>query len=197
MNADDAFRILHHGAVRGVTGSCHELRLADGNALLVDCGLFQGAETSEDGAGSGAPAIDFPVEHVRALVLTHVHIDHCGRVPYLFAAGFDGPIYCSVPSAILLPLVLQDALAVGASRDRQLVERAVSAIEQRLVPIPYGQWHRVARMPQIEIRLQRAGHILGSAYVECRLTLARTSAFRPTDSEAATVGLKPDLRGRG
>jgi metallo-beta-lactamase family protein len=84
------FDISHHGAVSGVTGSCHELRLTDGPGMLIDCGLFQGAETSGTGAGADKLDIDFPIEHIQALVITHVHIDHVGRIPYLLAAGFEG-----------------------------------------------------------------------------------------------------------
>ncbi len=86
-------QVSHHGAVDGVTGSCHRLTLADGQAVLVDCGLFQGTETSREGAGAGRLEIEFPIDRVRALVVTHVHIDHVGRIPYLLAAGFQGPIY--------------------------------------------------------------------------------------------------------
>jgi metallo-beta-lactamase family protein len=60
--------ISHHGAIDGVTGSCHRLTLADGRSVLVDCGMFQGAETSSDGAGSGQLEITFPLEGVQALV---------------------------------------------------------------------------------------------------------------------------------
>ena len=94
-----AFEILHHGAVDGVTGSCHQLRLAGGASVLVDCGLFQGAETSSDGAGGARLEIGFPLDGVRALVVTHVHIDHVGRIPYLLAAGFEGPILCRIRCA--------------------------------------------------------------------------------------------------
>ena len=103
------YTLHHHGAVDGVTGSCHQLLLADGRSILVDCGLFQGAETSADGGAAGQPDIGFPVADIQALVLTHVHIDHVGRIPHLLAAGFRGPIICSEASAILLPLVLEDA----------------------------------------------------------------------------------------
>ena len=85
-------QIIHHGAVNGVTGSCHELKLAEDFGVLIDCGLFQGAEVSGKGATPEQLAIDFPVSHINALIVTHVHIDHVGRIPYLFAAGFDGPI---------------------------------------------------------------------------------------------------------
>ena len=73
-------QILHHGAVTGVTGSCHELRVAEDSGILIDCGLFQGAETSGQGADNKRLAIEFPIDHIKALVLTHVHIDHCGRL---------------------------------------------------------------------------------------------------------------------
>lgn len=83
--------ILHHGATQGVTGSCHQLLMDAQHSLLIDCGLFQGAETSAEGrAGAGSLAIDFALDTVKALIATHVHVDHVGRIPYLLAAGFKG-----------------------------------------------------------------------------------------------------------
>ncbi|MTI97164.1 MAG: MBL fold metallo-hydrolase [Marinobacter adhaerens] len=163
--------ISHHGATSGVTGSCHELTVghgADKNGILIDCGLFQGQDEGR-GASASDLFIEFPIEHIRALVVTHVHIDHVGRIPYLLAAGFDGPIICSEPSAIMLPEILEDALKIGFTRDRQLIERVLGLIRSRLVPVPYGQWHSVFAEDDcsLSVRLQRAGHILGSAYVEC------------------------------
>ena len=171
--------ICHHGATAGVTGSCHEVRLGGGSresgvsdaraaGILVDCGLFQGHDEG-GGASSSDLTIRFPIGHIRALVVTHVHIDHVGRIPYLLAAGFDGPIICSEPSAIMLPEILEDALKIGFTRDRQLIERVLDLIRSRLVPLPYGQWHSVFsdESCSLSVRLQRAGHILGSAYVEC------------------------------
>jgi metallo-beta-lactamase family protein len=109
--------------VEGVTGSCHQLHGCPMvRSVLVDCGLFQGAETSADGCGgAGSPEIDFSLDGVQALVVTHVHIDHVGRIPYLLAAGFKGPIVCSEASAELLPMVLEDALKVGVTRDEALI----------------------------------------------------------------------------
>ncbi|MEQ3621936.1 MAG: MBL fold metallo-hydrolase [Marinobacter sp.] len=159
--------IKHHGAVTGVTGSCHEL-VVGSSGILIDCGLFQGEEAST-GANASDLSIDFSISHIRALVVTHVHIDHVGRIPYLLAAGFEGPIICSKPSAIMLPEVLEDALKIGFTRDRALIERVLGLIRSRLVPLPYGQWHSVfdGKDESLSVRLQRAGHILGSAYVEC------------------------------
>lgn len=157
----------HHGAVDGVTGSCHQLSLPDGQAVLVDCGLFQGAETSPDGAGPGRLEVNFPLQKVRALVVTHVHIDHVGRVPYLMAAGFKGPIYCSEASAVLLPLVLEDAVKVGFTRNERLIAGFLAKLKEQIVPLPYKHWQTViAGSPGLRVRLQPAGHILGSAYVE-------------------------------
>lgn len=168
--------IVHHGAVTGVTGSCHQLQMDDEHALLIDCGLFQGAETSPEGAGTGKLVIDFSLDGIKALVATHVHIDHVGRIPYLLAAGFKGPILCSEPSAKLLPIVLEDAFKLGFSRDQKQVERYLTLIEQRIVALPYKQWFTLVDTPQLNarIRLQRAGHILGSAYVEVDLQYPKT-----------------------
>lgn len=170
-------RILHHGARDGVTGSCHQLLIDARHSLLVDCGLFQGAETGPEGQGVGAQdVIGFDVSTVRALIATHVHIDHVGRIPQLLAAGFKGPILCSEPSARLLPLVLEDAFRLGISRDARRLERYLGLIEQRIVALPYKHWFTVidSAAHRVRVRLQRAGHILGSAYVECEV-LARAS----------------------
>lgn len=159
--------ILHHGATHGVTGSCHELNIDNKAGVLIDCGMFQGAET----AGSRGPdrlEIDFPVEHILALVLTHVHIDHSGRIPYLLAAGFDGPILCSEATAKLLPMVLEDAIKLGITRDSRLAERLLSRIERRITPVNWSRWYKLPARDgaELAIKLKPAGHILGSAYVE-------------------------------
>ncbi|WP_144822353.1 MBL fold metallo-hydrolase RNA specificity domain-containing protein [Marinobacter piscensis] len=166
-------KIKHHGAVKGVTGSCHELSLSSAEhhseaAVLIDCGLFQGQDANGRSSAEDL-AIDFPLAHIHALVVTHVHIDHVGRIPYLLAAGFEGPIVCSEPSAIMLPEILEDALKIGFTRDRELIERFLGVVRERLVPVPYNQWHPVFSEAgsSLSVRLQRAGHILGSAYVEC------------------------------
>ncbi|SDM92675.1 metallo-beta-lactamase family protein [Geoalkalibacter ferrihydriticus] len=174
--------IVHHGGKDGVTGSCHELRVDDENGLLVDCGLFQGedAERLSGSQEASSLEIDFTLTHIKALVVTHAHIDHVGRIPYLLAAGFAGPIYCSEPTALLLPLMLEDAIKIGFTRDQRLIEKFVALLEQRLVALPYGQWREVplSGSARLDIKLRRAGHILGSAYVECRVKSACGDASR-------------------
>ena len=167
--------IKHHGAVNGVTGSCHELVCDNEHSVLIDCGLFQGAETSGKGASFEQLEIEFPINHVKALIVTHVHIDHVGRIPYLLAAGFKGPIYCSEPSALLLPLVLEDALKIGFTRNERLIEQFLAQIQNQLRPLPYKSWvsifdneHTSSSQSNLslKVKLSPAGHILGSAYVE-------------------------------
>ncbi len=166
-------KLVHHGAVNGVTGSCHQLFIDKKNSLLVDCGLFQGQEIAQDGAYERMMEVRFPVASIRALLVTHCHIDHVGRIPYLIAAGYIGPIYCSDASAELLPLVLEDAVAVGFTRDVLLVQRLVSLIKERIVPVPYDHWQPVKLADtsklSCQVRFRQAGHILGSAYIECEL----------------------------
>ncbi|WP_150299128.1 MBL fold metallo-hydrolase RNA specificity domain-containing protein [Pseudomonas profundi] len=172
--------IQHHGAVTGVTGSCHQLWLSPTASLLIDCGLFQGAETSGNGANSNSLHVEFKLETVKALIATHVHVDHIGRLPWLIAAGFKGAVHCTEPSALLMPTVLEDAFMVGVKRDAMLADRFVSLVEQRLQGHSYKTWVTLINEPELicRIRFQRAGHILGSAYVECDIHYPATGHKR-------------------
>ena len=158
--------LSHHGGTRGVTGSCHQLHLDASTSLLVDCGLEQGEEAP---SGAASAPIGFAIGAIRALVITHVHLDHVGRIPALLAAGFRGPILCSEPSAKLLPLVLEDAFKLGGSAEPAQVARFLAVLQRQIVALPFEQWHPVIEQESVacSIRLQRAGHLLGSAYVEC------------------------------
>ena len=158
-------RFLHHGAADGVTGSCHRYMASERIHLLVDCGLFQGREARK---GQG---IDFDLSCVAAMIVTHVHIDHIGRLPHLFAAGFKGPILCSAPSAKLLPLVIEDAFKMGFTRDKKLIRQFLKKVQACLLPLAYNKWYPLVTKQclELKVRLQRAGHILGSAYVEIDL----------------------------
>ncbi|MFP4077372.1 MAG: MBL fold metallo-hydrolase RNA specificity domain-containing protein [Halochromatium sp.] len=236
--------IHHHGATTGVTGSCHELRYAANDksldsqnvtgyhSLLIDCGLFQGDEAGADGARANQLQIGFDIAPIQALIVTHVHIDHVGRLPYLLAAGYQGPILASPASAELLPLVLEDALKVGFTRDQRLIERVLAVLQSRIVALPFGQWHRLDGQGGVVpldlvgeparatvgnadpnpdatsaeaagkpgepadrgplIRLQRAGHILGSAYVEIDLSSPAANAAPDDSSQTALAGAASD-----
>ncbi|WP_407291297.1 MBL fold metallo-hydrolase [Stutzerimonas zhaodongensis] len=164
--------IEHHGAGDGATGSCHQLHMNAATSVLVDCGLFQGGDASLPGATeTDRLAIEFPLDTIKVLIATHVHIDQVGRIPYLLAAGFEGPILCSEPSAKLLPIVLEDAFKLSISRDQTQIKRYIERIEKPLEPLPYQHWFTVFDGNELVARvcLQPAGHILRWAYVELAL----------------------------
>jgi len=163
------------GAAGEVTGSCHIVRAA-GRQLLLDCGMIQG--------GVDAPLRNrrnFPFEPsaIDAVVLSHAHIDHCGRLPLLVRRGFRGPIYTNAACADLLPILLRDTaelamreverenrdLARGEERVAPLFETAdVEAVLRQVQPISFDQPREL--FPGISVRVRDAGHILGSSSIE-------------------------------
>jgi len=164
-------KLIHHGAHEGVTGSCHQLQWTKGKSLLVDCGIFQGDEALKN----PNPEINFSLKGIECLLLTHVHIDHVGRVPYLLAAGFDKPIYCSGPTARLLPLVMEDSLRIGFTRSRNLIRKFLTHIGEQLRPLSYDDWHDISA--GVRIRLRPAGHVLGSTVFEIELQDGKRVVF--------------------
>jgi metallo-beta-lactamase family protein len=205
-------QIIHHGAVNGVTGSCHQLDVNNDNnnnshnhgngnnisSYLIDCGLFQGAETAGKSSAEQLQ-ITFDISNIKALIITHCHIDHVGRIPYLLAAGFDQPIYATTATAALLPLVIEDALKVGVTRDKKIIQACVNRLNKLLVAVDYGQWitlpinspattttnsnsasieteQTTATYTSAKLKFKPAGHILGSAYVEIDLSGPKTNA---------------------
>ncbi len=141
-------KILHHGAVNGVTGSCHELLINSTSSVLIDCGLFQGEDSKAD------LSIEFNMSNVTALIVTHCHIDHVGRIPYLLAAGFKGPIYTTKASASLLPLVIEDALKVGVTRDPKIIAACLSLLARRIVAVDFKTWFNLAIHPNVSDALK-------------------------------------------
>jgi metallo-beta-lactamase family protein len=195
-------KIQHHGAVNGVTGSCHQLHIDNNNSVLIDCGLFQGKEqnTEKDTCGriqDDLLSINFDIKTVRALIVTHCHIDHVGRIPYLLAAGFRGPIYATTATADLLPLVIEDALKVGVTRNKSIINACLKLLKNQLIALNYKKWQSLTlnnsalpihpereavegskggiTPPKVKIKLQPAGHILGSAYVEIDIQNSQNS----------------------
>ncbi|WP_019026734.1 MBL fold metallo-hydrolase RNA specificity domain-containing protein [Colwellia piezophila] len=194
--------IVHHGAVNGVTGSCHQLNIHNSSSVLIDCGLFQGAEVSGK-SGADHLTIGFDISNITALIVTHCHIDHVGRIPYLLAAGFTGPIFCTEATASLLPLVIEDALKVGVTRDKSLIAACIKLLKRQIKPIAYKQWFELpvneilssysssdssdpVGYQQAKAKFQPAGHILGSAYVEIDLAIPlKKSSASPKDKPLA------------
>jgi hypothetical protein len=162
------------GAARTVTGSRYLVE-AEGRRILVDCGLFQGHK--ELRLRNWAP---FPVSPgtIDAVVLTHAHIDHAGSLPLLVRQGFGGPIYCTRPTRDLCALLLPDSGHLQEEDARRANRHGYSkhdpalplytaadaeAALARLRIVPFG--HDVALGDGIRCRFERAGHILGAAWV--------------------------------
>lgn len=165
-------QVIHHGGKHTVTGSCHELRVEE-QAILIDCGLFQGADTRP-------LEVQFETQHLSALLLTHSHIDHIGRIPWLLATGFNQPIICTKATAAIAPLMIEDGLKLQGFSHRQR-KQILKRIHSLIQPQAYHQWFPIPRAPHLNkqkdhgrpntlyARFQPAGHILGSAYIEVKL----------------------------
>ncbi|MCF7355404.1 MBL fold metallo-hydrolase [Vibrio sp. CK2-1] len=141
--------LLHHGGKNTVTGSCHELRI-DQYGILIDCGLFQGKDSASDPIT--ALNIDFDIQHIEALLITHTHIDHIGRLPWLLAAGFDKPIYCTKATAALIPLMLDDGLKLQLGLDKKQRKLILDKIERMIVPVEYGEWEKIGTCCELRER---------------------------------------------
>ena len=155
--------IIHHGGFNQVTGSCHEILLSDHEHYLIDCGLAQGEDVTTD-VDDEHFGINFSLAGLNAVLITHCHLDHIGRLPYLFAAGYKGPVICTSATAKLLPLILADAVKVGISRNPELVEAVLARLGRQLQPVDYDQWLTLS--DNCRIRFKNAGHIMGSAFIE-------------------------------
>jgi metallo-beta-lactamase family protein len=163
------------GAAGEVTGSCHILRVA-GRELLLDCGMIQG---DRDAPARNRQPFPFEASSIDAVVLSHAHIDHCGRLPLLVKRGFRGPIYTNKACADLVPILLRDSANL-AMRDAERASRHADRNEERieplydledvemtlrqLKPMPYDTQREL--LPGVVVRVRDAGHILGSSSVE-------------------------------
>jgi metallo-beta-lactamase family protein len=172
------------GAAGEVTGSCHLLRFGR-HRVLLDCGLFQGSARDE---ARNREQFPFPVSNIDAVVLSHAHIDHSGRLPLLVKAGYRGPIYAQRATRDLCRIMLRDVAALQ-QRDLQIGRRMnrrasprpdplydahdVQRTMRQFVPLEYDV--RTDVLPGLAIRLANAGHILGAAIVECWVTEAGAS----------------------
>lgn len=170
------------GAAREVTGSSYLLECA-ASRVLIDCGMFQGGREARQ---RNLSALDWDVRALQAVVQTHAHIDHSGLLPRLCLKGFKGPIYCTEPTAALLKVMLLDSAFIqekeaewenfrpdgrrGRSARRNetaplyTVAQAQSCLKQ-LRPLRYDEPFEPA--PGLRCVFRDAGHILGSAIIEC------------------------------
>ncbi|PNY82022.1 MBL fold metallo-hydrolase RNA specificity domain-containing protein [Deinococcus koreensis] len=166
------------GAACTVTGSMHLLSFGSGQQLLIDCGLFQGGDEME---ARNRETFDFDVRGLEAVILTHAHLDHVGRLPLLVRGGFQGPIHCTAPTAALAETVLLDSARLQEDGYRQDLRHARrQGREAEVLPPLYEEEdvHRTLALLRADLEFgqtttiaglkvtpERAGHILGSAYL--------------------------------
>ena len=165
------------GAAHEVTGSCTLVEAA-GHRFLVDCGMEQGRNTYENEDLPCAPG------EIEAVLLTHAHIDHSGRLPYLYKNGYRGPIYATDATTDLCDIMLEDSAhiqeqeAEWKNRKAQrsgrepvepdyTVQDALAVMEQ-FRPQPYGK--PVAVLPGVQATFTDVGHLLGSSSITLRIT---------------------------
>ncbi|MGN7830614.1 MBL fold metallo-hydrolase RNA specificity domain-containing protein [Pseudoxanthomonas sp. 22568] len=168
-------RIEFHGAAGEVTGSMHLLH-AGGRRILLDCGMLQGSREAE---ARNADPFPFEPSSLDALVVSHAHIDHIGRIPLLVRRGFRGPIHAQAATAELMPVMLMDSASL-AEADAERANRRRRDGEPEIQPL-YGREDVQAAMAQVrplaydqrqpilagvDIAFRDAGHILGSSIVE-------------------------------
>lgn len=173
-------KIKFCGASTGVTGSCHLLTSGE-HKILLDCGQFQGGKAQD---ALNYDKFPFEPSEIECVVLSHAHIDHCGRLPLLTKRGFEGKIYCTDATADLLSVMLKDSAyiheketewknrkAERAGREQveplytiEDAEKALSLVS----PILYDQ--QIEINSDMKIVFNDAGHILGSAITELWVT---------------------------
>lgn len=169
-------KIKFCGASSGVTGSCHLLTTGS-HKILLDCGQFQGGKAQE---ALNAEPFPFEPSEVECVILSHAHIDHCGRIPLLVKRGFTGDIYCTDATADLLDVMLKDSGYIhekDAEWKSRKAERAGKPPVEPLYtyddacealkyvkPVLYDQLIRIN--DDVQIVFNDAGHILGSAITE-------------------------------
>lgn len=171
-------RIQFCGADRTVTGSCHLLE-HEGSRVLLDCGLFHGPRAQTRHLNEWLPD---NAANADAVILSHGHLDHCGKLPVLVRAGFRGPVYCTPATTDVARIVLIDAAQIqeedafylnersrepGAPAIQPLYRRAdVHDVLKLFKRVGYGQTTEISKNGStIRFTLFDAGHILGSAYV--------------------------------
>lgn len=178
-----SLRLSFYGGAGKVTGSNFLIEGARGK-VIVDCGIEQGADVVQADVYGPFPYTPATVD---AMVLTHAHLDHVGRIPKLVKDGFRGKIYMTPPTKDLAMLIMQDSvgilgqeaarLGIGALYEQQDVDLAFTLIET----LDYHTEKEVA--PGLSVYLRNTGHILGSASV------------RITDEDGVTLVLTGDIGG--
>jgi metallo-beta-lactamase family protein len=183
------------GAAREVTGSCHILRV-NGRTVLLDCGLFQGHRRDADAKNRSLPC---PIQQIDAVVLSHAHLDHSGRLPFLVNQGFAKRIHATTATADLCAIMLADSAHIqesdfdflsrhGREVDPPLYgSRDAARAEELMERHAYEEWFDVC--DGVRARFVDAGHILGSASVVIETTSGSTTSRLVFSGDIGRAGL--------
>ncbi|MGE4412706.1 MAG: MBL fold metallo-hydrolase RNA specificity domain-containing protein [Candidatus Caldatribacteriota bacterium] len=175
-NGEYGMKISFLGANRLVSGSCYLIQTKY-KKFLIDCGLFRGEETI---TRLNYLPFSFRPEEIDFVILTHAHIDHCGRIPELYKEGFRGPVYCTKSTMELCAIMLPDSGQIQEEDAEEENQRRLRTGEPFIEPlysiedaldslllfrgVPYQ--YKINIDENISFRLQDAGHVLGSASIE-------------------------------
>ena len=169
-------KIIPHGAAQEVTGSCHEIQIA-GKRILLDCGLFQGKR--QESVEKNATFVFDPSKDIDAMILSHAHMDHVGRVPVLWKRGYRGPIHCTYATKDLSAVMLADGGYIQ-EKDEEFfckylsksmvkcdgplyTQKDAAACMELFQGKNYNEWFQV--LPGIRAQFIEAGHVLGAAMI--------------------------------
>lgn len=174
-------KIIPHGAAREVTGSCHEIQ-TNGKRILLDCGLFQGKRSE-----AALKNISFgfnPAKDIDAMILSHAHMDHVGRVPLLYKKGYRGPVHATYASVDLADIMLQDSGYIQEKDEEYFCRHLKKSMVECAGPLytqqdsidcmsifqgqNYNTWFEVEK--GIKAMFLEAGHIVGAAMVVLEIT---------------------------
>ena len=169
--------LISAGAAGTVTGSCHMLELA-GKRILIDCGLFQGGRKTE---ALNYEPFPFEPSSLDAVLVTHGHLDHVGRLPLLIKNGYTGPIYAIASTQKITEVILRDSARIQGEDFKRALRRAKRNGREAEVPEPLYSDAEVDKVLDlfksvnyeqpldlggVTARYYPAGHILGSAFIE-------------------------------
>ena len=193
-NPHHSMKIIPHGAAKEVTGTCHEIQTKNAR-ILLDCGLFQGHRKE---AAVKNVEFTFTPTDIDAVILTHAHGDHVGRIPLLYKKGYRGPVHATYATKDLSEVMMQDSGYIQEKDEEYFCKYLEKSMMQCEGPLytqqdaidaikifkgqNYNEWFTVAE--GIRAKFLESGHIMGAAMVVLEIQ---------DEGKTHTVGFSGDL----